>query len=139
MKAQDVKTVVDIGHRFGLTDVVGWCAGNEAGSAYFYISPGNLSDALNRLSLLIDIWRSMVAGPPIDDQREMRSGGRTEVKDEQEPQSPSVADAIHRPSMDSEDEEDPNDYMPQPEAQRRVEAARDGYGFDESDYGSDSD
>jgi hypothetical protein len=124
MKMQDVKTVVDIGHRFGLTDVVGWCAGNEAG-------------------LLIDIWKSMVAGLPIDDQREMRSGSRTEVvKGEREAQqSSSDVDAVPRPSMDSDNEEDPNDYAPQPAAQNQVEApaAQGGYDFDESDYGSDSD
>jgi len=85
----------------------------------------------------------MVAGPPIDDQREMRSRGRTEVKSEGDAQqSPLVADeAVPRPSYDSDDEEDPNDYAPQPEAQKQVEATavRGGYDFDESDYGSDSD
>ena len=37
MQADDAKTVVAIGHLFSLTDVIGWCAGNEAGSVYFYI------------------------------------------------------------------------------------------------------
>ena len=37
MQADDAKTVMAVGHRFNLTDVIGWCAGNEAGSAYFYI------------------------------------------------------------------------------------------------------
>jgi hypothetical protein len=37
MQADDAKTVVAIGHRVSLTDVIGWCAGNNAGSVSFYI------------------------------------------------------------------------------------------------------
>ena len=85
MQADEPKTVVAGGHLFSLTDVIGWCAGNEARSVYFYI-PWKI----DCLRLLIDIWKSMVADFPIDDQREMRSGDRVEVKAEQVAESSSV-------------------------------------------------
>jgi hypothetical protein len=96
------------------------------------------------LRLLIDIWKSMVSGAPIDDQREMRSGlGRrlgVDIKAEQEGQSSSVTDDSLRPPVDSDEEEDPNDYVPRPEAQKTEAPATEvGYDFDVSDYGSDSD
>jgi hypothetical protein len=99
-------------------------------------------DAFGFLRLLIDIWKSMVSGAPIDDQREMRSGGRLggEVKAEQEAQSSSVIDNGPRPPVDSDEEEDPNDYVPRPEAHKsEAPATEAGYEFDVSDYGSDSD
>lgn len=83
----------------------------------------------------------MVSGAPIDDQREMRSGGRrvgAEVKEEA--QSSSLVDNGPRPEVDSDDEEDPNDYVPPPEAHKSEAAVTEaGYEFDVSDYGSDSD
>ena len=76
----------------------------------------------------------MVAGFPIDDQREMRSGGRAEVKAGQEAESSSVG---ARPPVDSDEEEDPNDYVPGHEAPTsEAPAAENGYDFDVSDYGS---
>jgi len=82
----------------------------------------------------------MVSGVPIDDQRETRSGGRTEIKAKQEAQSSSVASDGAQISVDSDDEEDPNDYVPRPEVQKpEVQTTDINYDFDASDYGSDSD
>ena len=39
MQADDAKTAMVIGHRFNLTDVIGWCAGNEAGFAVHIDTP----------------------------------------------------------------------------------------------------
>jgi len=85
----------------------------------------------------------MVSGAPIDDQREMRSGGRrlgVEIKAAQETQSSSATDDSLRPPVDSDEEEDPNDYVPHPDAPKTEAPATEvGYDFDVSDYGSDSD
>ena len=66
-----VDDVMAIGHRFNLTDVVGWRVGTEAGFAYFYIPWKTFlsSQAVHR-----HLWKSMVSGVSIGDQREMRSG-----------------------------------------------------------------
>jgi hypothetical protein len=105
---------------------------------FIFIPRGAFTDAFDFLRLLIDVWKSMVAGVPIDDQRELRSGGRVEVQAEQEGQSSSVGP---RPPVDSDEEEDPNDYVPRHEAPRSdVPATSEtGYDFDVSDYGSNSD
>ena len=82
----------------------------------------------------------MLSGVPIDGQRETRSRGRTEIEAKQEAQSSSVAGDGARISVDSDDEEDPNDYIPRPEVQRsEAQATEINYDFDVSDYGSDSD
>ena len=82
----------------------------------------------------------MVSGVPIDDQRELRSGGRTEIKAKQDAQSSLVAGDGARISVDPDDEEDPNDYVPRLEVQRsEARETEIGYDLYVSDYGSDSD
>ncbi|KAF8203864.1 hypothetical protein BJ912DRAFT_941248 [Pholiota molesta] len=137
MQAQDAQLVVDIARRLELPVEDGWCAGNEA-------------------PLLIDIWRSMISGPPIDDQRDLRTGvaaPETEAQVNPTPgplTAPSSDGPIQQQSgggSDSEDSEaDPNAYFDQTRnqnqrpAQKAPEAPKAvAYGdWDQSDYGSDS-
>ncbi|KAF9486423.1 hypothetical protein BDN70DRAFT_11521 [Pholiota conissans] len=138
MQAEDAQDVVDVAYRLNEPVDNGWCAGNEA-------------------PLLIDIWRSMISGPPIDDQRDLRMGGRTAPNSAPAgptpgpSTAPSSSGTPHQQSgadgSESEDsEEDPNAYhdriLNRRQAQRASEAPQKIAGYvdlDESDYGSDSD
>ncbi|KAF8906976.1 hypothetical protein CPB84DRAFT_1769105 [Gymnopilus junonius] len=120
METDQIKDVVDVGYRFGLTDSDWYCAGDEA-------------------VLLIDIWKSMVSGLSIDEQRRKRAGSQASLPHTQMP-GPSTAQT-HLPSASSgsDDEQDPNDIVAQPQAaQRSTSNSGPGDNWDESDYDTNS-
>ncbi|KDR72945.1 hypothetical protein GALMADRAFT_252303 [Galerina marginata CBS 339.88] len=118
-----VKDVVDIAQNLGLTNVDGMCAGNEAG-------------------LMIDIWKSMVSGPPIDEQRKV-IGEQQKLRAEGGGQgvhaTPGAGPSNSAPLVvDSDDEQDPNDVVAQPHNAQPASAGQDPYNFNESDHESAS-
>lgn len=61
------------------------------------------------LSTIIDIWKSLVSGLPIDEQKLMRAAkSQTVLKEDEPPSASSEAQALRDPD-DSDDERDPND------------------------------
>ena len=63
------------------------------------------------LSIMVDIWKSLVSGPPIDDQKAIRAAITQTVSNEEElPSASSDAQALWNPD-DSDDERDPNDVL----------------------------
>ncbi|RDB21809.1 hypothetical protein Hypma_010899 [Hypsizygus marmoreus] len=81
-------SVNKIAEHLGISKDLGWCAGNEA-------------------VLIIDVWRSMISGPAIDEQRTLRTirqgRSRTAVK---EPESADVTGDVG-----DESDMDPNDIV----------------------------
>jgi hypothetical protein len=130
--------LVEIISAFGLGKANEWCAGNEA----VYVSNVCLinSRLLDKIfsRLIIHIWRSMVSGVAIDEQRTQREVGVSQAP--LEPKFESSADA--GPSSfggdDSDDERDPNDIqvIPGPSAPTTGGAYSN---LDESDYDPQSD
>jgi len=103
-----------IAQQFGLTQDIGWCAGNEAAWA-------------------IEIWRAMISGPAIDDQRAARNAGLSAMQTDDSQTAP-----LAEPTAaggDSDDEQDPNDYIAV--NQPAVKPPADGV-FDPYDLNSDS-
>ncbi|KAF9467664.1 hypothetical protein BDZ94DRAFT_1248699 [Collybia nuda] len=110
------ESVNAISKQFGQPDVAEWCAGNEA-------------------MHIIDIWRSMISGASIDDQRANRTAPPPQL------QYDTYAQTTQRiPDLaDSDEERDPNDFAAIPATALLVSGAG-TYGDDDSDYGqSDSD
>lgn len=58
---------------------------------------------------MVDIWKSMVSGPPIDDQKAMREVISQTVSGKEEPPKASSDAQTLRDPDDSDDERDPND------------------------------
>ena len=57
---------------------------------------------------MVDIWKSLVSGPPIDDQKAIRAAIIQTVSNEELPSASSDSQALWNPD-DSDDERDPND------------------------------
>ncbi|TFK63949.1 hypothetical protein BDN72DRAFT_963568 [Pluteus cervinus] len=99
--------------RFDVTE--GYCAGNEA-------------------MLLIDIWRGIISGPPIDQQRMAR-------KQQPDPTPAAPSSPPEQPPLNEDDEDfDPNDISLTPLAQPKQTAEPDMYdeAFESDDGRSDS-
>lgn len=62
----------------------------------------------NIYSLIIDIWRSMISGPPIDEQRAMRMAIKNPRID-----TPSTDEELGAPA-DVDSDADPNDIIQKP-------------------------
>lgn len=106
-------TIAGIAEYLGLSDTHGWCAGNESACvivAYFTSTSGSSYDRPSRniYSLIIDIWRSMISGPPIDEQRAMRMAIKNPRID-----TPSTDEELGAPA-DVDSDADPNDIIQKP-------------------------
>lgn len=97
---------------------------------------------LSILRLIIDIWRSMVSGLSIDEQRQQRAGTHASSPHPQKTPTPGPSTTqTHLPSAasGSDDEQDPNDMVTQPQI---TQPSSSTYGpadsWDESDYDTHS-
>ncbi|TFK38439.1 hypothetical protein BDQ12DRAFT_683668 [Crucibulum laeve] len=114
------ETTVNIARALDIADEPGWCAGNEA-------------------PLLIDIWRSMISGLSIDEQRALRYPQPDEPLTSKS--SPASHGADGNDDDDDDDEVDPNSLAVNVESSSAaVKALYNPIDPDsESDYGEDSD
>ncbi|PPQ67779.1 hypothetical protein CVT25_009083, partial [Psilocybe cyanescens] len=122
MTNDQVRGVVDIARHFGITGAEGICAGNEAG-------------------VIIKIWKDMVTGLAIDEQRQLRSEASSYEGHASAAQNSGPSDVPVTPlDVDSDDEQDPNDIVAQPAPNSMAKQAQQMSFEDESDYGEyDSD
>ncbi|KAF5375926.1 hypothetical protein D9615_008258 [Tricholomella constricta] len=104
--ATSSENVTEISKYLGLSSAEGWCAGNES-------------------VMIIDIWRSMISGPPIDEQRALRESGL-------DVQSAADPAAQAGPSLEYDSDQDPNSIQ---QETRQVAHNPDS----DSDYGQSSD
>ncbi|KJA16619.1 hypothetical protein HYPSUDRAFT_47237 [Hypholoma sublateritium FD-334 SS-4] len=125
MESDNAKTPVEIAVKLRLPDVEAgwWCAGNEA-------------------PLLIDIWRSMVAGAAIDEQRQQRQPIRDPAAGPSE-SLPGDAPEINEGAPedeDSDEERDPNVSVVQAQIANKPGQVPEPVDIlDVSDYGDSSD
>lgn len=106
------ESVVVMSRRLGLTNDQGCCAGNEA-------------------VMLIEIWRSMISGSSIDDQRTFRTILPVPYKSASVDVKVSAEDP---PEQDSDEERDPNDIMQNPIPSFGNDPDSDDYGSSDSEY-----
>ncbi|KAF8803995.1 hypothetical protein BYT27DRAFT_7194724 [Phlegmacium glaucopus] len=105
---------------FRLGNADEWCAGNEA-------------------TLMIDIWRSMVSGAPIDEQRAQREVGVNQPPQPKVDPSADAGSSALGGGDDSDDEMDPNDIIIQNPGPSAPVTGGAYSNLDESDYEFQSD
>lgn len=92
-------------------------------------------------SVIIKIWKDMVTGLAIDEQRQLRSEASSYEGHASAAQNSGPSDVPVTPlDVDSDDEQDPNDIVAQPAPNSMAKQAQQMSFEDESDYGEyDSD
>lgn len=90
--------------------------------------------------MAIDIWKELISGPSIDEQRELRIKGAEAVPAGSNSAGTSNVTS-HPAEEDSEEEQDPNEYVAPTggASSKPAQAQRRTTFSDESDYGDDDD